>query len=182
MTDETTTEATEATEAAAPERAGGPLPDHPVLAAIGEAVEAASFEISTGQHVVRVDRESLVALVAACREHGFDTFTDLCAVDYLRRNPRFEVVVNLLNMAEPMRLRILVGVPGTDPTVPSITGEFPGANFYEREAYDLFGIIFSDHPDLTRILLPDDWEGHPLRKDTPVGGVPVQFKGAHTVS
>ena len=77
------------------------------------------------------------------------------------------------------RLRITVGVAGHDPAMPSLTGVFPGANFYEREAYDLFGIVFTGHPDLTRILLPDDWEGHPLRKDYSVGSVPVQFKGAH---
>jgi NADH-quinone oxidoreductase subunit C len=182
MTDETNpTEATTA-EASGAARPGGPLPDHPLLAAVGEAVPAASFEVVRGRHVARVEREDLVAFVAACREHEFDMFIDLCAVDYLRRNPRFEVVVNLLAMSAPVRLRILVGVPGTDPSVPSITGVFPGANFYEREAYDLFGLEFTGHPDLTRILLPDDWEGHPLRKDHPVGAVPVQFKGANIVT
>lgn len=166
-----------------PTRPGGPLPENEVLAEIAEAVPSAAFDVSTGQDVVRVDREDLVQLVAACKERGLDTFIDLCAVDYLRRPPhRFEVVVNLLSMSPPLRLRILVGVPGSEPTVPSITGQFPGANFYEREAYDLFGLIFEGHPDLTRILLPDDWEGHPLRKEHPVGAVPVQFKGANTVT
>ncbi len=178
MTDETTTEAAETTA----ERPGGPAPDDTLLGAIAAAVPAASFEISSGQHVARVSSDDLIAFMAACRENEFDTFVDLCAVDYLRREPRFEVVINVLAMSAPMRLRILVGLPGDDPTLPSITGEFPGANFYEREAYDLFGIIFEDHPDLTRILLPDEWEGHPLRKDHPVGGVPVQFKGADAVS
>ena len=106
-------------------------------------------------------------------------FIDLCAVDYLIRNPRFEVVIGLLSLDPLERLRLLVGIPGDDPTIPSITGLFAGADFYEREAFDLFGIQFSGHPNLTRILLPDDWEGHPLRKDTPVGSIPVQFKEAN---
>jgi len=116
--------------------------------------------------------------VAAAREAGFDFFVDLCGVDYLRRQPRFEVVLNLLSHVHVRRLRIRVGVPGSEPTIASITGIFPGADFYEREAYDLFGIGFDGHPDLTRIVLPDDWEGHPLRKDYSVGSVPVRFKGS----
>jgi NADH-quinone oxidoreductase subunit C len=174
-------------EQAAPEAAGarpGTMPpDHPVLQRLAEAFPNARFEISVGQDVVRVDREELVEFVAACKEQGFDSFRELCAVDYLRRPPhRFEVVIELLSMEHLLRLRILVGVPGADPTLPSITGVFIGANFYEREAYDLFGLSFEGHPDLTRILLPDDWEGHPMRKDHPVGAVPVQFKGANTVT
>jgi NADH-quinone oxidoreductase subunit C len=128
--------------------------------------------------VISVPVGSLAEVAAAARDAGFDQFIDLCAVDYLTRDPRFEVVVNLLSMAMKRRLRIRAGVPASDPVAPSITGVFAGANFYEREAWDLFGIRFDGHPDLTRILLPDDWEGHPLRKDTPVGSVPVQFKGS----
>lgn len=131
------------------------------------------------QDVATVSRELLVAFVTAVRESGFRMFVDLCAVDYLRRDPRFEVVINVLSIEEPARLRIRVPVPGRNPVVPSITSVYPGANFFEREAYDLFGIEFAGHPDLSRILLPDDWEGHPLRKDHEVGSVPVQFKGAH---
>ena len=103
---------------------------------------------------------------------------DVTAVDYLRRAPRFEVVANLLSMRHGLRLRIRVGVPGDDPTCPSLVGVYPGANFYEREVFDLMGIRFDGHPDLTRILMPDDWEGHPLRKDSSVGSVPVLFKSA----
>jgi NADH-quinone oxidoreductase subunit C len=168
---------------AAVERPGGPLPEHPVLRVLAEAYPDARFETSTGQDVVRVDREDLVGFVTAAKEAGFDSFRELCAVDYLRRPPhRFEVVIEILAMEHKARLRILVGVPRSDLTVPSITGVFVGANFYEREAYDLYGISFEGHPGLTRILLPDDWEGHPMRKDHPVGAVPVQFKGANTVT
>lgn len=117
---------------------------------------------------------------------------DLCGVDYLTANAqrtlpatvspeRFEVVVGLLNMTERSRLRIRVQVPAADPTVPTISKIHPGAENPEREAYDLFGIRFDGHPDLTRILMPDDWEGHPLRKDYSVGSIPVQFKEAPTV-
>ena len=122
------------------------------------------------------------AMAAAAHDAGFDFFVDLCAVDYLTRDPRFEVVVNLLSLEPPERVRLLAGIPGDDPTVPSITGVFAGADFYEREAFDLIGIEFVGHPDLTRILLPDEWVGHPLRKDAPVGSVPVQFKEANQVT
>ncbi len=147
------------------------------LAVLAERFPELEFGTVHGDHVVRVERERLAEVTAAAREAGFEMFVDLCAVDYLRRpEGRFEVVVNLVSIEEPQRIRILSALPGSDPTAPSITGAYPGANFYEREAYDLFGIEFEGHPDLTRILLPDDWVGHPLRKDTPVGSVPVQFK------
>lgn len=157
---------------------GAPAPDAAaLLAGLAESFPRAQLGISSGDQVARVEREDLVAFAAAAREAGLTTFIDLCAVDYLSRpEGRFEVVVNLLSMRLPLRLRIHVAVPEEDPEVPSLSGVFPGANFYEREAYDLFGIRFAGHPDLTRILLPDEWEGYPLRKDTPVGAVPVQFK------
>lgn len=146
---------------------------------LAERFPSVEFGESFGQRTVRVPRDVLVEFVTAARDAGFRMFIDLCAVDYLRRDPRFEVVIELLSLEPPSRLRILVGVPGAEPAVPSITGVFAGADFYERETYDLFGIVFEGHPDLTRILLPDDWEGHPLRKDAPVGAVPVQFKGSN---
>ena len=148
-----------------------------LLAGLAERFPRAQLGTSLGDQVARVEREDLVAFAAAAREAGLTTFIDLCAVDHLSRpEGRFEVVVNLLSMRLPLRLRIHVAVPEEDPEVPSLSGLFAGANFFEREAYDLFGIRFAGHPDLTRILLPDEWEGHPLRKDTPVGAVPVQFK------
>jgi NADH-quinone oxidoreductase subunit C len=113
---------------------------------------------------------------------------DLTAVDYLthagRALPpqvspeRFEVVANLLSLSLNSRVRIRVQVPETEPVVETLWDLYPGAEAMEREAYDMFGILFTGHPDLTRILMPEDWEGHPLRKDYPVGRVPVQFKEA----
>ena len=149
----------------------------PAVGLLERFPDAVHVDEGTGD-VVTVPVESLADVVAAARDAGYDQFIDLCAVDYLTRDPRFEVVVNLLSMGMKRRLRIRAGVPGSDPVAPSITGVFTGANFYEREAWDLLGVRFEGHPDLTRILLPDDWEGHPLRKDVPVGAVPVQFKGS----
>lgn len=151
------------------------------LDAVAAAFPSAEFTEVLGDTVARVDRADLPAFAMAVRDAGFEMFIDLCAVDHLTRQPRFDVVVNLVSVSPPDRLRILVGAPGDDPSVPTITAVYPGANFYEREAFDLFGIEFTDHPDLTRILLPDEWEGHPLRKDVPLGSVPVQFEEANKV-
>ena len=163
-------------EIAAPPR---PLPDEAPLASIVEPYLSTSWVVADDEWVVSVDTADYHGLVSAAKEAGFDTFIDLCGVDYFRRNPRFEVVLTLLDYATPMRLRVRVGVDGAEAQLPSVSDVFAGANFYEREAYDLFGIEFLGHPDLTRILLPDDWEGHPLRKDYAVGSVPIQFKESH---
>lgn len=158
------------------------IPADPALARLAGAFARVEFEESPHGDVAHVPATDLADFTAAARDTGYDVFIDLCGVDYLRRDPRYEVVVNLLSHTRRKRLRIRTGVSGTRPEAPSITAVFPGANFYERETYDLFGIVFTGHPDLTRILLPDDWEGHPLRKDYAVGSVPVQFKGAHKAS
>lgn len=177
----------EPSDAAAPAPPPHPVPDDPVLAGLAGEFPAVAFTIfapcpGPAQDIAHVPADDYPVFVAAVRRAGYDVFVDLCGVDYLQRRPRFEVVVTLLSHAMRRRLRIRVGVAGADPVVASITDLFPGANFYERETFDLFGIRFLGHPDLTRILLPDDWEGHPLRKDYSVGSVPVQFKGAHQAS
>lgn len=163
-----------------------PMPAAPIdaLRVAFPDVSFSTFRPATGpaQEIAEVSAAEIVAFTTAARDLGLDMFVDLCAVDYLRRDPRFEVVITLLSLDHRERLRIKVPVPADHPVMPSITGVFPGANFYEREAYDLFGIEFTGHPDLSRILLPDDWEGHPLRKDYAVGSVPVQFKGAPKAS
>ena len=166
--------------AEAPERM---LPDNPVLAGLIEPFSDVEWNLSGDQDTVTVPRDQLREFAEAARRAGFEMLVDLTAVDYLRvRRVRFEVVVGLLSLEHNIRLRLLVPVPLDEPSVPSLVPVYPGANFFEREVFDLFGIIFEDHPDLTRILLPDDWVGHPLRKDFSTGAVPVQFKSSPQVS
>ncbi len=141
-----------------------------------------------GVAVRHVPRESYRATVAGLRAEGFELCADLCGVDYLshptRELPdgvepeRFEVVVNLLSLSRKERTRLRVQVPESDCVVDSLYELYPGTEAMERECFDLFGISFRGHPDLSRILMPEDWEGHPLRKDYGVGRVPVQFKDA----
>lgn len=154
-----------------------------IMAALLAAAPAARSEASSEDEVLRVPPEELRALAAAAEANGFEMCSDITAVDYLRkRRTRFELVVNLLSLQHNRRLRVLVPIPDGDPTAPSLAPVYPGANFLEREVYDMFGIRFEGHPDLTRILMPDDWEGHPLRRDYGVGAVPVQFKEAPRVT
>ena len=184
MADEELTEEETTEEAAAEETPAEPerqLPEQATLAAIVEPHESADWHVADDEWVVTVSADEYHSLAEAAFGSGFETFIDLCGVDYFRADPRFEVVLTLLNYAEPMRLRIRTGVADGEPVLASVTDVYPGANFYERETYDLFGIEFTGHPDLTRILMPDDWEGHPLRKDYAVGTVPIQFKDAHKV-
>ena len=150
------------------------LPAH--LEPIAEAFPSFRFTPSLGDDVAVIDRDELTGVVEALAAAGYDQFIDLTVVDYLDRRPRYELVVHVASTSHNRRLRIKAGVPSEDPTAASIVAVYPGANFFEREAYDMFGISFTGHPDLTRILMPDDWEGHPLRKDYPVGTVPVQFR------
>ena len=182
--DEPTAEEVPEDEAATESVAGAPqrdLPAEPALAAIVEPYLSTSWVVADDEWVVSVDATDYRGLVAAAKDGGFSMFIDLCGVDYFRRDPRFEVMLTLLDTATPKRLRVRAGVAGDEPEIATVSDLFPGANFYEREAYDLLGIDFVGHPDLTRILLPDEWEGHPLRKDYDVGSVPIQFKESHKV-
>lgn len=127
--------------------------------------------------VSAVDQPTLEApkgLLLALFEHvrdteGYQLCLDVCAVDWFPASPRFEVVYHLYHPLKYARLRVKTRVP-EDEEMPSVVSIWPGANWPEREAYDLFGIRFQGHPNLTRIYLPDDWEGHPLRKDYPTAG------------
>lgn len=152
-----------------------PIHGHPVTVALGETT-------------VHPPREELAGLVKDLRDEGWLMCLDVTAVDHLanagaRLLPegvtpeRFEVVVLLINHRQPARLRVKVQVPEDDPAVPSLFEVHPGSEAMEREVFDMFGIAFDGHPDLTRILMPEDWDGYPLRKDYAVGRIPVQFKG-----
>jgi len=154
--------------------------------AAAEEVHGAPVTWSCGQQVLHPTREQYLDVVKALKDEGFNFCVDLTVVDYLahpaRRLPagvgpeRLELVVNLLSFEGRRRTRLRVQVPAGDPVVASLFRLYPGTEAMEREAFDMMGVRFEGHPDLTRILMPEDWEGHPLRKDYSVGRVPVQFK------
>ena len=132
--------------------------------------------------IISITTEEYKELIESLKKDGFEMMVDLTVVDWFRkREPRFEIVVQFLSTSKNSRKTVKVFVNDEDLTIPSITDIYPSSNFYEREAYDMFGIVFADHPDLTRILMPDDWEGYPLRKNYGSGRIPVQFKNAPKV-
>ena len=167
---------------------GTDAPGDEVAAALCERFAGSVFFASHGQSVVYLERSALADAARYLRdEEHFTMCVDVTAVDHLvdgvRHRPpgvtaeRFEVVANFLSHTRNRRIRLICEIPESDPTVPSLTGVYPGTDFAERETFDLLGIRFEGHPDLTRILMPDDWVGHPLRKDDPSARVPVTFKG-----
>ncbi|MBV8370051.1 MAG: NADH-quinone oxidoreductase subunit C [Candidatus Eremiobacteraeota bacterium] len=130
--------------------------------------------------VVRTTPGELRAVLDGLRNEGMTMLVDVGGVDYLERVPRYDVVYHLMKITTapaspaqvgtPERVRVLCGVPGDAPVVPSVAGVWPSADWAEREIFDLYGITFTGHPDLRRIQMPDEWEGHPLRKDYPLRG------------
>jgi NADH-quinone oxidoreductase subunit C len=128
-----------------------------------------------------VEREDLLGVLGRLREDdelGFDFLSSLTATDWPERAPRYWVVYELYSTVHHHRVRLKVGLPDDDPHVPSVVPAFPTADWHERETYDFYGVIFDGHPDLSRIMLPDGWEGHPLRKTEELGGVDTRYKGA----
>jgi NADH-quinone oxidoreductase subunit C len=126
-----------------------------------------------GEVTLFINRERIRAVCEFLRETPGLTFrylSDLTAVDRYPSEPRFEVVYHLLSLESFQRIRLKVRLPGDDPRVDSVVPVWPGAEAFENEVYDLFGVRFEGHPNLRRLLLPEDWEGHPLRKDYPVQG------------
>jgi NADH-quinone oxidoreductase subunit C len=148
------------------------FPDHPAIKALlafkAEALTDARFD--RGELTLTIEPEQIRAAAAAVKAAGYIAFEDVTAVDWFPSSPRFQVSYHILSHAHKERIRLRVMLPAEDPAVETVTSVWPGANYYEREVFDLFGIHFEGHPNLRRIMMPDDWTGHPLRKDYPVEG------------
>ncbi len=132
-----------------------------------------------GEDVVETTREGLLPVMLYLKtreENPLDFLEDIAVVDWFPREPRFQVSYQVSSLSSGSSVRVVVRVPSEDPRVPSLTQLWPGANWLEREQYDFFGVVFEGHPDLRRIIMPEDWEGHPQRKDYPLGGVRVEFR------
>ncbi len=144
------------------------LAEHPAVKALGDSIIDAKFD--RGELTLTVAREDIVAALKAVQAAGYNAFQDMTAVDWYPSAPRFQLSYHIQShsLKELLRLRTLVDE--NDASVESITSIWPGANYYEREVFDLFGIRFENHPNLRRIMMPDEWVGHPLRKDYPVEG------------
>ncbi len=158
------------------------MPDHPAV----KALETSSLETSSivawnpqafldarfdfGELTLTVAASEIRAACAAVKAAGYNFFEDMTAVDWFPASPRFQLSYHILSHAFKERIRLRAMVDEPDPAIDSITTVWAGANYYEREVFDLFGIRFAGHPDLRRIMMPDDWKGHPLRKDYPVEG------------
>jgi NADH-quinone oxidoreductase subunit C len=136
---------------------------------------------SMGDEWIAVPREAIRETMTDLKEQGYASYVFMTCVDHLATPlvepppERFELVYQLRNMETGHELRVRVYLPESDPRVPSVHDIYRPANWDERETYDMFGILFEGHPRLTRILMPEDWLGHPLRRDFPVGGEPVEF-------
>lgn len=141
----------------------------------------AKVVVDRNELTLHVERERLVDVATALRNDEnlrFELLASVSGVDYLGSARRLHAVYQFRSMTYRRKVRVEVAVSLEDPHVPSLTALYPGADWQERETYDMFGIVFDGHPALTRILMPDDWDGHPQRKDYPLGGIPVQYKGA----
>ena len=141
----------------------------------------ADVALARDEIALHVDRSRLLETLSALREDpelGFDFLSSVTATDWPGREPRFWVAYELASLSHHHRVRVRVGLGASDARVPSVVSLFPTADWHERETYDLFGIEFEGHPDLRRILLPEGWEGWPLRKDEELGGVNTRFRGA----
>jgi NADH-quinone oxidoreductase subunit C len=142
----------------------------------------AQVVVDRGELTFYVVRENLSKVIQALRDDAFLRFEFCPSVSGVHypddAGAELHVVIHLQSMTHNRRLRVETTCPDDDPHVPSVVGTYPAADWHEREAWDMFGIIFDGHPHLTRILMPDDWVGHPQRKDYPLGGIPIEFKGA----
>lgn len=138
--------------------------------------------VARGEVTVTIDRDDLLPTLRSLRDESelaFDVLSDLSCTDWPGRVPRIWMAYHLASALDGMRVRVKAGLPGNDLRIASACEVHPSANWHEREVFDFFGVTFDGHPDLRRIELPEEWVGHPLRKDEPLGGVATQYKGAY---
>jgi NADH-quinone oxidoreductase subunit C len=148
------------------------LAGHPAVRAIlaWDTFALADAKFDRGELTLTIAADKIRAAAATVQVAGYNFFEDVTAVDWFPSSPRFQLSYHIVSHTYKERIRLRVLVAGDAPSVETITSVWPAANFYEREVFDLFGIRFEGHPDLRRIMMPDEWQGHPLRKDYPVEG------------
>lgn len=144
------------------------LPENAAIKALSALATDAKYD--RNELTITVARENILAAGKAVQEAGYNFLEDVTAVDWYPSEPRFQITYHILSHSLKQRVRLAVRLSGEDAALDSITAVWPSANFYEREVFDLFGVRFAGHPNLTRIMMPTDWNGHPLRKDYPVEG------------
>jgi NADH-quinone oxidoreductase subunit C len=144
------------------------LPDNPAGSALADLATDAKFD--RNELTLTIARESVIPAGEALKAAGYNFLEDVTAVDWYPSEPRFQIVYHVLSHSLKQRIRVVVRLDSQDAALDSITPVWPSANFYEREIFDLFGVHFGGHPNLRRIMMPEDWQGHPLRKDYPVEG------------
>jgi NADH-quinone oxidoreductase subunit C len=147
--------------------------------ALGEALT--EVVVDRDELTLHIEREHLLGVMTALRNDAslrFELCSSVSGADYPASTRRLHSVYHLTSMTYRRRIRVEVSVSAEDPHMPSVVGLYPTADWQERETFDMFGIVYDGHPSLARILMPDDWDGHPQRKDYPLGGIPVQYKGA----
>jgi NADH-quinone oxidoreductase subunit C len=143
-------------------------PDNAAVKALADLATDAKYD--RAELTITVARENIIAAGKAVQQAGYNFLEDVTAVDWYPSEPRYQITYHILSMSLKERIRLVVRLDGENAAVDSITPVWPSANFYEREVFDLFGVHIGGHPNLRRIMMPDDWDGHPLRKDYPVEG------------
>ncbi len=143
-------------------------PGNPAVVALADLATDAKYD--RAELTLTVAPENIVAATRAVQSAGYNFLEDVTAVDWYPSEPRFQITYHILSHGLKARVRLLARLDGDTPSIDTITPVWPSANFYEREIFDLFGVSFANHPNMVRIMMPEDWQGHPLRKDYPVEG------------
>jgi NADH-quinone oxidoreductase subunit C len=143
-------------------------PDNAAVKALADLATDAKYD--RAELTITIARENIIAAGKAVQQAGYNFLEDVTAVDWYPSEPRYQITYHILSMSLKERIRLIVRLDGENAAVDSITPVWPSANFYEREVFDLFGVHIGGHPNLRRIMMPEDWVGHPLRKDYPVEG------------